>query len=400
MSGPVVGIWHPGLSSNYGDRAIQRATVDLVFERWPTATVVQYDDDLELGAREYPDPRVRFERLGPLGLPPLGKRLAELDILLWGGGSLIQQSSLLYLPWHLLPAFSAARRGVPVVVFGSGVEPLRSRLLRRLVRKSFADVFVGGFVRGPLSAELLASYGVHGPIPYAVDQATGLAVGAIRDAAARLGQLTGPSWSGPVVSVSLKPSFIYRGGLLPVAFDPPSPQRARRRRQRRAFEESFAQLVRYLVDEIGAHVVVVPMFLGQGDIDAGRRVAAAANRPDRVSLIEELYDPRDMKAFLSQMDAHVGVRLHSCVLATGSGVPSLAIEYMTKHRDFFAQLEMTDLLIPEDEVTAARLIGSFTRLWQERELIGSQLVERKGALLEQLRTVVDEVLASADEDSE
>ena len=55
------------------------------------------------------------------------------------------------------------------------------------------------------------------------------------------------------------------------------------------------------------------------------------------------------------MDAHVGVRLHSCILATGAGVPSLGVQYMTKHREYFEMLGIDDYLLSEDDVTAEAL---------------------------------------------
>ena len=170
MRAPVVGIWHPGASSNLGDRAIQEATIDLVFRRWPEAQVVQYHTDPAAGAALYPDPRIGFRPLRAFGLPPSGKQLAELDILLWGGGSLIQQSSLFHTPLHLMAAFAAARKGVKVLYFGTGVEPLDSRLLRWIVRRAFRRAFTDGFVRGHLSAGLLERYGVRPPVHSAVDR--------------------------------------------------------------------------------------------------------------------------------------------------------------------------------------------------------------------------------------
>lgn len=386
-----MGIWHPGLSSNYGDRAIQQSTVDLVLQRWPDARIIQYDNDLVAAAAAYPDPRISFEPLGPLGFPPMGRRLADLDVLLWGGGSLIQQSSMLHFPQHLLPALAASRRGVKVVCFGTGVEPMRSGLLRALVRKAFGSIFDHAFVRGPLSSQLLASYGVATEIPYAVDQAAGLEASDERDTTPLFSGLIGPDWDGPTVSVSVKRSFLYRGGVLPVAFDPPSRARAARRRQREAFDRSFGELVRYLVDEVGARVLMVPMFLSQGDVEACASVAELADRPEAVRVITQPPPPRQLKGLLSRMDAHVGVRLHSCILASSAGVPTLGVEYMTKHRDYFTMLGMTDRLISEGEVTAERLIAGFDRLWEDRSTLHDQLVSTTRELVSDLGRTVDTI---------
>jgi polysaccharide pyruvyl transferase WcaK-like protein len=396
MDSPRIGIWHPGVSSNYGDRAIQLASVQLVLERWPEAEVVQYHDDPDEGKLYYPDPRVSFRPLGPAGLPPLGRSLADLDVLLWGGGSLIQQSSLLHFPWHLLPALAAARKGVRVVCFGSGVEPMRSRLLQALARKVFADTFDDAFVRGPLSAELLASYGAPEAVPHAVDQALILEEGDTSQAATLLREVFDDDDPRPTVSVSVKPAFVYRGGLLPVALDLPSPARVRRRRNRSSFESAFAQLVRHIVEQAGARVLLIPMYLDQGDTDACERVAALAGRNRDIAVLEKPPPPAELKALFGLMEAHVGVRLHSCILATSTGVPTVAIEYMTKHRDYFMQLGMEDLLIAEREVTPDRLIQGFDGMWSDREAIRVQLGARVSLLESELRNVVGRIFDEID----
>jgi polysaccharide pyruvyl transferase WcaK-like protein len=318
--------------------------------------------------------------------------LAELDVLLWGGGSLIQQSSLLYFPLHLIPAIAAARQGVEVVCFGCGVEPLRSGVLRKLVRKAFDSVFVDGFVRGPLSADLLRAYGVTTDVRVAVDQAASLAAGAPEIAEEMFALLF--DGDDPVVSVSVKPSFVYRGGILPVAFDPPSPARRERRRRRTAFERSFGEFVRYLVDEIGVRVLLVPMYFGQGDLETCDRVASLAGVTGRVRVLRNAIPPRDLKSLLGLMSAHVGVRLHSCILATASGVPSVAVQYMNKHREYFAMMGMDEYLIPESEVSSDRLIATFERVWENRAVISEQLINCNAALVEELRVEVGAIFDS------
>jgi polysaccharide pyruvyl transferase WcaK-like protein len=316
-------------------------------------------------------------------------------VLLWGGGSLIQQSSLLHFPWHLLPAIAASRRGVRVVCFGSGVEPLSNRMLKALARKAFAVTFDDAFVRGPLSADLLRNYGVPGSVSYAADQALILEQGNPGVAEAILKEAFNDE-SRPTVSVSMKPAFIYRGGLLPVALDLPSPARARRRRDRATFESAFVELVKHIVDHAGARVLLVPMYLDQGDVEACARVAKGAGRAGRVAVLEQTPSPRDLKALFGLMEVHVGVRLHSCILATSAGVPTLAIEYMTKHRDYFVQLGMTEMLIAESEVSGDRLIDGFESMWRNRPAIASRLQTQVSRLEAELRDVVGRIFDDID----
>ena len=195
------------------------------------------------------------------------------------------------------------------------------------------------------------------------------------------------------VSISIKPTFIYRGGILPVAIDPPSPARRRRRMKRRSFEAAFAEFARFSTDEIGASVLLVPMYTGQQDLEACQRVACGSGCAD-IRVLSDPLPPRESKALLALMDAHVGVRLHSCILATGAGVPSLGVQYMTKHREYFEMVGTDAYLLREEGVTADVLITAFSELWEHRQPAREHLVERNRELVAQLHERVDYLLDS------
>lgn len=381
-----IGIWHPGATSNHGDRAIQLATIDLVHDRYPSAEIIQYHTDVDQAEAIYRGEPVVTRPLGRLATPSY-RALTQLDLLLWGGGSLVQQSSLFHFPRHALPALLADRADVPVMCFGSGVEPLSNPALRRLARHCFDHVFVDALVRGERSAELLRSYGVKSDLRVAVDQAVSLRASSAEAAAAHLEKSVHIDiQSEQIVTVSVKPSFIYRGGLLPVSLDLPGRSRQHRRERRARFEYSFAQLLDHIVEATGAVVVLIPMYAGQGDVEASERVAGGASRRDRIRIMRDVPSSRVLKAVFGLAEAHVGVRLHSCILATSSGVPSLGVPYMVKATEYFERLGLSDFTVAEEDVTREALIEAFSRLWDGRDAVRAHLAATMPVAVDELRS--------------
>jgi polysaccharide pyruvyl transferase WcaK-like protein len=318
--------------------------------------------------------------------------LREVDLLIWGGGNLVQQSSLFYFPRQVIPALMAQWARVPVICFGTGVEEIRSRVLRRLARHAFDRVFDDILVRGSRSATHLRQMGVSKSIRVIPDQAIALRPAPREQAEIFLQGIGLSRHQGPVVSISVKPTFIYRGGLLPVSIDPPSPGRMYRQRRRHALEEAFRGLTRHLLD-LGVLVMLVPMFHDQGDLDACERVAAGFPQ-DSVKVLTQVPGPRLLKAVLGLMDAHVGIRLHSCILASSMGVATLGVQYMTKHLDYFEMLGMERFVIQESEVTKRKLIDQFDTLWSQRDQVRDALILRVKTLEGRLTAEVDAALGS------
>lgn len=389
-----IGIWHPGVSSNHGDRAIQLATIDLVKQRYPDATVIQFHDDIAEANEAYRGEGVTTLPLNRFGMPSRDD-LRGLDLLLWGGGSLVQQSSLFFAPRHALPAILAKQVGTPVACFGSGVEPLSNPLLRRLTRYLFDRVMVDALVRGSRSAELLRSYGVERPVRVAPDQAVTLAADSVEAGRAFLESTLQTKLQKPVVTVTVKPSFIYRGGILPVSVELPGPAKREREQRREEFEASFAALIDHIRSTVGATVVMVPMYIGQGDLDSARRVATMASSDSQVHVLESMPPSRLLKAVFSQATVHVGVRLHSCILATSSGVPALAVPYMEKAREYFEMIGIPEHTLDEADVTPDALISAFDRIWRDRDLVRAQLADTLPQLRARVTREAHDLLAGS-----
>ncbi|MEE2767734.1 MAG: polysaccharide pyruvyl transferase family protein [Actinomycetota bacterium] len=98
-----------------------------------------------------------FGHLNPL---TLGRQLRAADILVFGGGGLLQdETSVWNLPWHLSRIRSGRRNGVPWAGVGLGATGLITERGRRQVVESLCD-HVSIAVRDQPSADLLGGLGV------------------------------------------------------------------------------------------------------------------------------------------------------------------------------------------------------------------------------------------------
>lgn len=71
----------------------------------------------------------------------------------------------------------------------------------------------------------------------------------------------------------------------------------------------------------------------------------------------------------AQLNLHIGGMLHSCILASAAGTPSIALAYDTKHSGFFELLGLQEYCIPSTPFDAPRILGAaFDALKSEHDI--------------------------------
>lgn len=237
------------------------------------------------------------------------------DAVVFGGGGLIQdETSPLNLPFHLSRLSVARACDTPFAAVGLGVDRLRTRLGRLVVRFGLRDV-VACSVRDQRSADLLAQVGLERP-RVAADLAVGLPAPDVTSMAGASNEGNGP---GERLVVSLRP-WTGRRGLLPASL---------RARRGDATPEPVVAALAAGIDEAARRTGLPVRFVAlQADRDDAfhRRVAARLRAdasfasPDLARLAGEFAAAR----------AVVAMRYHAGILATLAGVPSVLIGYAPK----------------------------------------------------------------------
>lgn len=97
---------------------------------------------------------------------------------------------------------------------------------------------------------------------------------------------------------------------------------------------AMSDLVDYLVDRLGATVVLVPHDTDPvlDDRVLARRIADNVQHKSRVAVIAGDYSSSELKAVIGTCDLFVGGKMHANIAALSMGIPTLAIEYHHKFR--------------------------------------------------------------------
>ena len=334
---------------NLGDDSILHA-ISAMFRRFPVPvqlTVLSGDPEDTL--RQYG--LNAAPRFSPAGLL---RTLRECDILISGGGSLLQDTtSSLSLLYYVAVIRLAQLLKKPVVVYANGIGPVGSGRNRRMVRKAIEKCALVT-VRDHQSLQELRRMGVSRPdIHVTGDPAFTLKpTQAPREFLRKLGIAD----EARVVGISVR--------------DLPD---------NGSFPEQFARLCDRLSTELGKTIVFLVM---QESLDEGisRRIQSAMTAPSY--LAKAPGDPGAMLSLIRDMDAVVAMRLHTIIFAARMQVPVVGCVYDPKVSAFLDMLEMPSCGTPRD-MDADRAFRVTADLLENRDEVCRRLGEITSVLTEQ-----------------
>jgi colanic acid/amylovoran biosynthesis protein len=347
----VVNHWH---DDNKGDSAITDATLHLLAARWPNANFVVRS----LHSSSDPAFRTAFRHLqsahplasvGPslvpappsdgklLGMARWAVRAAILvahvstgrmprrlrrevtrhDAVILVGGSNVFLSGrrpvfgLLRLAQVLAPALAAQQVGVPVLLLGHTVGPLKGRYAENLTQRVLAGA-ARVWVRESRSIDFLHRINPQLAASQFPDMAFGL-----------------PSANDGTIARLRRTHTIDDRRFIVIA--PRQHPYLGVADDNRVLSE-LARFVDGLIDaDVVDVAVVVAQCLGpteiEDDRDVARRLVDLLGR--RALMIDADLSPRELKALYGEAELLVGVRLHAAILGLSAGTPSFAISYFT-----------------------------------------------------------------------
>lgn len=279
---------------NIGDEAVLAGMLE-TFRR------VRLDAKVTVLSNNPADTAARHPSVGSIhryAVPSLLRALSRADLVISGGGSLLQDvTSARSLRYYLFVLRVAQALGRKTMVYAQGVGPLIRPASRRAAAAVLnrTDLIT---VRDRESAEVLRSIGI-GAAAVHVTADPAFLVESDPDAAelalAGLG-----AGDGPMVGVSLRP-WRAAGDWLGMA----------------------AAGVRLACEHIGAQLLVIPM---QPEADSRlwpevREGEAVAGGPSEVDVV---------KGLIGRCGLLVGMRLHSLIFAASEGVPFVPLVYDPK----------------------------------------------------------------------
>lgn len=287
--------------------------------------------------------------------------LRKSDAFVLGGGGLLKdygESSANVRAW-LRWLRRARTRGQRTALWAVGVENLRFPESMQLIRDTLQDVDLVS-VRDESSARRLREIGVSRPIGVSADPAVTLGAAHRR---------TRSPNDRPRIAVCLRHWFRYG----PAVHD---------ERQNARLLDAIAATLDHAVREWGAHIDFVPFRTVGYDDD--RRVMHDVSRrmryADAATHRDATPHPVEAAELLASADIVVGMRLHSVILATAAGVPSLALSYMEKVRDYMATIGQERFCLDAEQAAPDRMVEMLETLRVGSADVSSRLVAATDAL--------------------
>ena len=303
-----------------------------------------------------------------MSLSAVRAALKECDLLLSGGGSLLQDTtsvrSLVYYLWIARMGLAA---GMPVMFYAQGIGPLRRKLSRFLTR-AVANRVAAITVRDPGSEDLLRRIGACKPsIEVTADPAFALRP-ALDDRVQDIRTRAGLEPGRTSVGVALRP-----WGSVSV--------------------EGLAAACDAVVESTGGQVVFIPM-QPPGDVSISTAVAAAMKRGDSARIVQEPLLPREALGLVGSMDALLAMRLHALIFAAAAGgVPVVALSYDPKVAQLMEGLGQGKFKFELDEFDPLRTADAVSRACgQENDSI-ERYRARSAEMAERALVNVDRAMA-------
>lgn len=313
---------------NTGDEAVLDATLAGLRHRLPGVEPVVLSSNPDQTAREHGvDARPRWP------LREVMRTVRECDLLLSGGGTLLQDATSLRSLWYYTQVTAVAKRcGVPYAIFAQGIGPISTWLGRRWARNCLRHA-AAITVRDPASQRLaLQLGGASVEVELAADPALLLEPVRTERVEQVLGRLAADR---PIVGVAPRPW----------------------QRAERAFA-ALSEVGRLAREDWGATVVVLPFQRGE-DLRVAQEVAQAIS--DAV-VVGDALNAGELLAVVSRLDLLVGMRLHALIFAASQAVPAVGVSYDPKVASFCELAAQPCVSLTESE----RLPLLVTQCWEQR----------------------------------
>lgn len=330
---------------NSGDDALLHAIIKDIKKYKESPEIVVLSANPKETRNQY---RVKaINRLDPISVI---RHMKKADMLISGGGTLIQDStSTQSLIYYLTVIKLALRHKLKVMLYSNGIGPLTNAKNIQRAKKVLQRVDIIT-LRDPSAYESLKEMGVTAPKTLVTaDPVFGLN-NADRDYGREVLNAFGvPDTAEKVLGVSVR----------------------RTKYTDLQFERIMAEICDYAAERYGCHAVFIPM---QPARDEGISRSIMSKMKTNASIIDVRLDVNDMISAVAALDLCIGMRLHSLIYATTTGVPLIGIEYDPKVKSFMDYAGQR-MCIDLKELTAVEGQSLIDECFENYDTIKEQLSE-------------------------
>ena len=286
-------------SKNGGDEAMLAAMLEVLRENCGalSATVISLNP-------EYTKKRHNVDAVPWLDVWTIIKKIRAADLLISGGGSLLQNvTSRRSLYYYLGIIFLAKIFGCKVMLYAQGIGPIRGGLARWLMNFILNRVNLIT-VRDHGSLEELQRLKITRPKIFCTADPV-LAIKPVPlDAGKNILASHNIKKSGKFIGVSVRRWIDWQN-----------------------CQQALAVALDKLASEIGAQIIFIPMQF-PNDIQAAESIAALMKNP--AAVLDEEFSTAEILSLVGNMDVLISIRLHALIFAGVMSVPMLGISYDPK----------------------------------------------------------------------
>ncbi|MDD6160320.1 MAG: polysaccharide pyruvyl transferase family protein [Oscillospiraceae bacterium] len=312
---------------NVGDESIMRAIVTELRTIDPEVPICIMTRNPRLARK-----LCRTEAVYTFNYPAYRRKMAESQLYINGGGSLIQNvTSRRSLHFYLSTLKTAHRQGCKVMMYGCGIGPVNFESDRKLTAQVINANVDTITLRDQHSMDELADMGVTGPkIVLAVD----------------------PTVSLPRSADGVAEAILSKAGLSP---DQGEHYLGVTVRPWPGFNDKAEMIARAVERTCDAHGLI-PVFIPiepKPDVKAALQVASCLEHT-RYHILSEGVQAEQAISLFSRMDMVLSMRLHALIFSAVCGVPLVGIVYDPKVSAFLDLVEQ-DLYLSLEELNTDRL---------------------------------------------
>ena len=360
---------------NLGDNAILEGTIELLKKLSFPIEILILSGNSRVTKQNYP----QYQIINRNNLCSLLVSIGKADVVVWGGGHLIQNtSSKLFLGYQLFILILAILHHKILIGFALGAEEINGRLWRyitKLILNKFFDISV----RDTFSLKYLHQLGVKVPIRISADPAVILKPSLVTSQ--ELNILS----QEPFVLIAPRKWFDYQSSFLPVRF-----QRKLFNRNSLEFTtllQKFAKISDWIIENYHFKVYFMPMYPGnnQDDERVSKQIIDLMEHKELTNIISGLEKPCEIIGFFANAELLLGMRMHATILGACANVPIIGINYQNKGGSFFDSLNLTHFAIPIEDFNIMNTIELIKEVLSNRSQIKSsldrQMIKLSGAAL-------------------
>ncbi len=281
------------------------------------------------------------------------RALKESQVLILGGGSLIQDATSLQSSVYYGGLIGLASQfGLKTIAVAQGIGPVNSSLTRWIAKRAFGSCAAVS-VRDPASAALIEEWGM--TCTLAPDPVWSLAATPVPEIA---------SIPSPKIAVTLRSH----------------PQLT---------NERLDTLTQALVDlqaTTGSHILLVP-FQPSTDVDMAEQIRSELTDNSQVVTLS---DPKQLKGLFQGVDLAIGMRYHSLIMAAAEGCKCWAISYDPKVTKLMTEIDIPGWQLADIPTDAAAI----TQAWKNHLSMGKALSPASIQTLSQQSLIHRDLLAT------